>query len=169
MECEPCIKWFLIEYWMIIYSVSFACLFDWFCLWLRVCLIDFIWIKLFDWFADLFSNTCLIALCTLTMHSLVQLLPQDLTYGIGGAVLSFLGSPIEIKHNTEEGNSAANTQLLLQYCVCVFCLWLCLWLLLLLWRSVSVSVHFFRARTCTVSVYAFFYVCVCVRAFFLCL
>ena len=100
MECEPCIEWFLIEYWMIINSVSFDCPFEWFCLGLRVCLIDFIWIKLFDWFVDLFSNTCLITLCTLTMHSLVQLLPQDLAHGIGAAVLCFLGSPMEIKHNT---------------------------------------------------------------------
>ena len=70
MECEPFIEWFFIEYWMIIDFVSFACPFDWFYLWLRVCLIDFIWIKLFDWFVDLFSHTCLIALRTLTMHSL---------------------------------------------------------------------------------------------------
>ena len=34
------------------------------------------------------------------MHSLVQLLPQDLAHGIGAAVLCFLGSSMEIKHNT---------------------------------------------------------------------
>ena len=189
MECEPCIKWFLIEYWMIIYSVSFACLFDWFCLWLRVCLIDFIWIKLFDWFTDLFSNTCLIALCTLTMHSLVQLLPQDLTYGIGGAVLSFLGSPIEIKHNT----ARVIAQSILNFCFntvsvyfvydcvcgcCCCCDGLCLCLCILsvpapvlylsmhFFMFVSVSVHFFCV--CNVSVH-FVCICVCVRAFCPCL
>ena len=170
MECEPCVKWLLMAYWMLIGFVSFTC----------VCEFN---LHLLVW---VLTQEVLCELCV--SHTYVLRLIVRCSPGVGtwkwGTRKLFARFPKSNENFNSVGNSEANTQVLIEnmlclylcpcifcvctmYCVCAFCLCLCLWLLLCL--SVHVSVHFVRVRFRTASNYTFCCVCVCVRAFFLCL
>ena len=177
--------WVLNDYWFCI-----ICLSAW--------LILFVIESLFDWF---YLNQIIWLICWFifkqlfdcSVHADNALTCSIVTTGFGvcdwGSRINFFRFPDRDQPQHSEGNSAANTQLLLQYCGCDFvydcvcgcccccdCLCLCLCILSVsapvLYLSmhfvmfVCVSVHFFCVRNVSVH---FVCICVCVRAFCPCL